>query len=327
MGKGIVLKAVTVLSFCVLCTAGCSNGKLSEDNASGTGSTTADHIATEISEENVASKILSAEETEQYKESCRQTVQSSMDNNDDNTNRALESIEAEFGDLKEVTSENYGASKSFSQFALDCTYLDMYMEEDSPGDEVGTRGLKFVSQILQGQEGYEKTLKNFQIFYSDNIEELYDHCYYTGRYVVGDSKITAGEYVLFTDNPDGAAYTVYADADGGKAVLRGTLMYNIILSLKDGECLEMGRNCKAVPIEEVTYIDEEEGTMFKTGTHLDAGTYTLSSDGSAAYIVYGDSRQENIIAKNEFDTETTVTVKDGEYLFLDRCNLVLPEEE
>ena len=337
MRNNVIMLAGTILAISAVSLSGCVKDSRSQLNKTNVETPEANVAAEETASEEAAvrnsadspmgdtmeeSRVLTEEETKEYKEDYQRYIRELVENNDNNTNQALESIEAEFADLKEVTPDNYAGNKSFSQFAKDCTYLDEYMEEDTPGDQVGVLGLKYVVQVLQNNKKYKSTLEEFQDFYSDNIEELYDHCYYTGKYIIGQGKLTAGEYVLFTDNPDGSTYTVYSDASSGQAVLTGTIFYNTIISVNDGESLELGENCKAVPIEDAEYIDEEEGTMFKIGYHLEAGNVKLAVDDSpASYKVYADSRHATVLREESISGNVTISVNDGEYLELKNCHV------
>lgn len=64
-----------------------------------------------------------------------------------------------------------------------------------------------------------------------------------------------------------------------------------------------------------TSDDEYVSATYKIGEDLEAGEYKLeaSSDGGS-YYVSNDSNFEKIVANDSFDTQTYVTVKDGQYL-------------
>ena len=65
--------------------------------------------------------------------------------------------------------------------------------------------------------------------------------------------------------------------------------------------------------------------MFKVGTHIPAGEYKIDSGtDSGYYCIYSNSRQDSIIANDNFTGQNYVTVSDGQYLVLNRCNFTEP---
>ena len=64
-----------------------------------------------------------------------------------------------------------------------------------------------------------------------------------------------------------------------------------------------------------------EGT-YKVGSEIPAGEYKLTTTTSVSgyYAILKDSSgTDNIIANDNFDNQSYVTVKDGQYLELNRC--------
>ena len=324
--KGFVLSCV--LCACLIFGAGCGKKEVSETSEKiSYGTEIYDQAKIDrILKDAKQSKKFSADEAKQYQNYCIKNVKAVMSESDDNTGRILESIKIEYGELLEVEPGNYGASAAFSQFAIDCTYLGLYLEDDSVGKKAGEIGLRYVSQVLQAKDEYQKTLKEFKTFFSKNIEKLYDECYYAGNYVIGKSRMKEGEYVLFTDHTEeGSDYTLYSSANRDSILFQGKFSYDVILSVEYGELLEIGDGCRAMPIEKVSEIDEEKGTMFKVGTNLPAGTYRLkvTGDGQGRYLLYSSSRpHETMKEEKTFAGTGKVTVQDGDYLILEYCHIV-----
>lgn len=141
-----------------------------------------------------------------------------------------------------------------------------------------------------------------------------------GTYKVGED-ILAGEYIIFASGSSGY-FCVSSDSNQDDILFNGNFDYNSIITVNDGEYLELER-CYAVPFDEVGEIDLTGDGMFKVGTHIPAGEYKLESEiNSGYYCVYSDSRQQDIIANDNFEGQNYVTVSDGEYLVLDRCTFV-----
>lgn len=146
-----------------------------------------------------------------------------------------------------------------------------------------------------------------------------------GTYKVGQD-ILPGEYVVFASGSSGY-FSVSSDSNQDDILFNENFDYNSIITVNAGEYLELER-CYAVPFDEVDGIDLTGDGMFKVGTHIPAGEYKLESGtNSGYYCVYSDSRQQDIIANDNFEGQNYVTVSDGEYLVLDRCMFAeIPEK-
>lgn len=145
-----------------------------------------------------------------------------------------------------------------------------------------------------------------------------------GMYKVGQD-ILAGEYIVFAS--DGSGYfSVSSDSNQEDILFNENFDYNSIITVNDGEYLKLER-CYAVPFAEVDEIDLTGDGMFKVGTHIPAGEYKLDSGTNLGYYcIYSNSRQQDIIANDNFEGQNYVTVSDGQYLVLDRCKFAeIPE--
>lgn len=56
--------------------------------------------------------------------------------------------------------------------------------------------------------------------------------------------------------------------------------------------------------------------MYKVGTHIPAGTYTIREVGDCYYEITTDSKhtEASVVEKGNIASEKVVTVKDGQYL-------------
>lgn len=148
-------------------------------------------------------------------------------------------------------------------------------------------------------------------------------CYDEGQYKVGKD-IPEGKYVLLTTFYSGY-FAVTSDANGNDIVFNDNFDTNSIITIYDGEYLTLSR-CIAVPEEEyhskyVINYKDNTGVMLMVGTDIPAGEYKLTSeDGQLGYYcVYESSRQDKIVANDNFNNSAYVSVKDGQYLVLNRC--------
>lgn len=149
--------------------------------------------------------------------------------------------------------------------------------------------------------------------------------YYEGQYKVGRD-FTAGEYVLLNTSDYSGYFSISSDANGNSIITNGLFDVNSIITVYDGEYLELSR-CLAVRATDFysayTIRTDRDGTMLKVGYDIMPGEYKLiaSSDTSGYYCIYNDSRQDNIVTNNLFKNSAWVTVKSGQYLVLSRCHI------
>lgn len=156
--------------------------------------------------------------------------------------------------------------------------------------------------------------------------------YQPGIYQVGVD-IPSGEYVLLA-LPD-AAYTDYevrtdshfTSYDEG-FVDGSEFRYNTIVLLKHGEFLSLN-GCTASPISEVPRLDSSQAEMYKIGYHIPAGSYHLYAldyyyGGYAVLSSPTTTNLDDVISIDLIYGDGTVTVEDGQYLYLFEC--ILAEE-
>lgn len=140
-----------------------------------------------------------------------------------------------------------------------------------------------------------------------------------GIYKVGVD-IPAGEYMLISyDDP--AYFCVTADSNGDDIIFNEMFKYNSIITINDNEYVEFS-DCAAYPFEswsEMNTVDiTQPNFMAKVGIHIPAGEYKVCSlEGERGYyVIYPDSRQNDIIANDVFEGQNYVTISDGQYFSL-----------
>lgn len=207
----------------------------------------------------------------------------------------------------------------FGKFVQTITYFEMNYEEGSVGNEIGVMGWEAIYSLMMDDGKFKDKMSDLKEYYEANISPIYETKYESGQYKAGID-IPSGEYIIFADSGSGY-FAVTADNNGDDIIANENFDYNSIITVNDGEYLELSR-CKAVPISEVDNLPVDKANMFKIGTHLSAGEYKLVADSdSAYYCVYNDGRHEDIEANNNFSGQSYVTVLDGQYLLLSRCHI------
>lgn len=221
-----------------------------------------------------------------------------------------------FTDVSE-TDENHN---KFVEFSASIAYFDTHFDDESIGKAIGETGWEAIkSLILEDGEFTNKMDKLRRTYELVDTNHLFKEKYESGQYKVGND-IPEGEYVMFTDYVSGY-FGLTSDANGNDIIANENFDYNSIISIKDGEYLELS-NCYAVSIEEVEKLPIDKANMFKIGTHLSPGEYKVISDGDRGYYcIYGDDRQDDIVANDNFSGQSYITVSDGQYLVLSHCHI------
>lgn len=143
----------------------------------------------------------------------------------------------------------------------------------------------------------------------------------SGQYKVG-TDMEPGEYVLLSEDGD-AFFSVDSDANGKDIVFNGNFAINSIITVNDGEFLEL-RRCIAVKYDDFYPSNsikiELEGIMIKIGNEIEEGEYKIEGE-DGFYSIYSDSRQKDIISNGSIDGSGYIQVKAGQYLELRRCKI------
>lgn len=150
--------------------------------------------------------------------------------------------------------------------------------------------------------------------------------YNSGMYRIG-TDMPAGEYVII-----GSGYLeVSSDSSGSfdSIITNDNYKGRTIIAVTDGQYLTFKGTAykpEDAPAPDTTYGVLREG-MYKVGRDFPAGEYKIvpTSDIRGYYEVCKDATGDfgSIISNSNFDTTKYLTVKDGQYIKLSRCELQL----
>ena len=144
-----------------------------------------------------------------------------------------------------------------------------------------------------------------------------------GMYKIGPD-IPAGMYYLQAEESAKGYFCISADSSGYSILDNDNFGSHYFLEIEDGDYLELTR-CVAIPIEDAEIeFDKNNLTegMYRVGVDIPAGEYKLTQTSNfAAYVcVYeGCSKNRDIITNDNFENQKYITVKDGNYLLITRC--------
>lgn len=148
-----------------------------------------------------------------------------------------------------------------------------------------------------------------------------------GQYKIGKD-LPAGEYVVLANN----AYVELArdsSGDMGSILANDNIQNRTLVTVKDGQYFKV-TNGKIYTAKDAPKVDTSKGIltagMYKAGTDFPAGEYKVVSEGGDSYVeVASDSSHSmnSIISNDLFSGERYITVKAGQYLKLQSCNLKL----
>lgn len=147
--------------------------------------------------------------------------------------------------------------------------------------------------------------------------------YPAGMYKIGPD-IPAGMYYLQAEESAKGYFCISADSSGNSILENDNFGSHYFLEIEDGDYLELTR-CVAIPIEDAEIeFDKNNLTegMYRVGVDIPAGEYKLTQTSNfAAYVcVYeGCSKNRDIITNDNFENQKYITVKDGNYLLITRC--------
>ena len=152
-----------------------------------------------------------------------------------------------------------------------------------------------------------------------------DNPYMPGMYKVG-SDLPAGEYVFVPSSGSRAYVCVSADSNQDDILENSNFHGSFFVSVADGQYLEASR-CLFVVAADVKLLDIDDGVldegMFRVGIDIPAGEYKVTADDRGYWCIYNDSVAPfDIVSNDNFEGSAYVTVKDGQYLELSRCNAV-----
>lgn len=153
---------------------------------------------------------------------------------------------------------------------------------------------------------------------SESNSSVLPTTYSSGTYKVG-TDIPAGEYLLTTTGKNGYV-AVNADSSGEFSSLLSNDNFQTrdYVIVNDSEYLQLGSGVIATPMDQATPATSATLTngTFKVGFDLSAGEYQVTGGGYWARLYSPNDVMGDIIANDNFEGSTYVTVKDGEYLQL-----------
>lgn len=256
----------------------------------------------------------------EFKESCLENTRKEVTESDIALNLAGEYLEESFFHVKELNNFYDMKDDELSlKFIHAISYFSVYMEEESIGKVIGDKGWEAIESLALSDGKFEKKMELVKKAYEFTGMFLFENKFTSGQYKVGID-IPAGEYVIFADRSSGY-FSITSDANGNDIIANENFEYNSIMTIVDGEYLELSR-AYAVPIEDVESLPIDKADMFKIGKFLPAGEYKVVSDSdSGYYCIYRDDRQDDIVANDNFNGQSYITVSDGQYLVLSRCHI------
>lgn len=255
------------------------------------------------------------------KNSCLESVRNNATEDQEYLELAMKDLEDSYYSVKKCRDFSDAAeNKNFARFVHAISYFTVYLEEESMGYIAGEYGWKAVQSLIESDGKFEENMGLLKDTYEHSGSfHLFENKYEAGQYKIG-TDIPSGEYVFFAEDSSGY-FSVTSDANGNDIIANENFSYNSIMSIYDGEYLELSR-CYAVPITDVSKISKDKGTMFKIGVFLQPGEYKLIADSdSGYYCIYSDDRQDDIVSNDNFKGQSYVNVSDGQYLLLSRCHI------
>ena len=257
---------------------------------------------------------------------------SNIPKTDENLEYILNCIEGSFPYVYNINSSyddlNDEYKEKVSGMIVYFGYLYYYYDADTKGHILGDNGLKAIYAIRLNKDN-SKQLLDATKEAGESIGLKMNTKVITGKISEGKYKvgmdIEEGEYVLFAMNAAGY-FSVCKDANEKEIVFNDNFKYNTFITIKNGEYLKLSR-CYAIPTKDneiEVNADSKLGGMLRVGIDIPAGEYKLiaDEDNSGYYCIYTSSRQEKIVANDNFKGQTYVSIKNGQYLEFVRSRFV-----
>lgn len=221
--------------------------------------------------------------------------------------------------LRDLNSNNYRDSDVYAEFITGAAFFCANFEEGSVGYEIGNRAMSTVDYFIAGKGNIDDIVNDVVDVCRNAGFQVYETKYPASQYKVGVD-IPEGEYVLFADFGHGY-FALTSDGNGNDIISNENFTYNSIIQIDSGEYLTL-KDCSAVPSNDVQQLPLDKADMLKVGLHIEAGEYKLIADSdSAYYCIYNDSKQDDIDSNDNFNGQSYITVKDGQYLKMSRCHI------
>lgn len=151
--------------------------------------------------------------------------------------------------------------------------------------------------------------------------------YPAGMYKVGQN-IPVGQYLLVADDYYAAYFELSSDSSGSfdSIICNDIFNSHTIVSVNCAEYLKLS-DCHAIPIQKAKLPTNTSDGMFRVGIDIPAGEYVLTCIDSldAYYEISSDDRHSinSIITNGNFGNTVIITVQNGQYLRIDRCQMTL----
>lgn len=161
-----------------------------------------------------------------------------------------------------------------------------------------------------------------------------------------DCSIAAGKYYMQTKGIDYSEYT--EDFWDSQIKIFGEYIQTALSDLESADTVKEAIDFMVNLEDDLDNDDQEDNTssssgtnpygygnlpyyeagQYKVGTDMDAGEYILvvTTDVMGYFCVSSDANKDDILFNDMFDTNSIITVKDGEYVELSRC-IAMPLEE
>ena len=164
--------------------------------------------------------------------------------------------------------------------------------------------------------------------------KLSDGWYDEGQYRVGKD-IVAGEYFLYTTSSMYFAVTTDTTGSLSSIIANGNESNFTYVTVEDGQYLEIKRGVFTLadfdknPCTEQFKSEPLSAGMYRVGKDISAGEYVAVCKSGSGYVeVTSDSKHvlSSVICNENISTHIYITVKDGEYLTLNKCVLYTLEK-
>lgn len=150
-----------------------------------------------------------------------------------------------------------------------------------------------------------------------------DGAYPPSQYKVG-SDIPAGTYIVLPSKGDSGYFSVSSDPNGDKIIFNDYFSGNSIIEIRSGEYLELS-TAYAVPYTTTYDLPNISGdsSFLVVGVHIAPGEYKLKATRDRGYYcIYSDLRHDDIVANDNFENTSYITLSSGQYLQLSHAEIV-----
>lgn len=174
---------------------------------------------------------------------------------------------------------------------------------------------------------YEKNKVDKKLFKTFGGSDHKIKKYGEDMYKVGKD-IPAGTYIAYPNNIYSAYYEIDSDSNGDDIIANDNFDGQCYFQVNDGEYLTL-KHCEAVAVKDKTKVKYKNGDTLGEGQYLvgddiPAGEYKLTATNKeydAYYELNSDPNGLDIISNDNFSNNCYVTVYNGQYLTLHRCEL------